>query len=214
MENKSDHLSRRTWFQILGATPVLATAATPVLASAAAPTAEAAVEHPAKTVFTDQQRKTVTVLCDLIIPKDEHSGSASDAGVPAFMEDWLAFHTEQAGNDRLQAEILGGLMWLDRESHRLFNNDFAAASEQQQKQIIDRIAWAGRAAKEDRPWVVFFSSFRDLTVSGFFSSKMGVADLPYIGNTVVTDWKGCDPAVWRVIEERMKSGYRGLINPA
>jgi hypothetical protein len=51
---------------------------------------------------------------------------------------------------------------------------------------------------------------RDLTVSGFFSSKMGVADLPYLGNKAVAEWKGCDPRVWAVIEERMKNGYKGL----
>ena len=123
----------------------------------------------------------------------------------------LAFETEQHDNDRLKAEILGGLTWLDRESNRLFSNDFVDASADQQKQIIDRMARAAKAAPEDHLWVEFFSSFRNLIVSGFFSSKVGVKDLPYLGNTAVTEWKGCDPKVWKIIEERMQNGYTGLV---
>jgi gluconate 2-dehydrogenase subunit 3-like protein len=217
MDSKSDHLSRRTWFHILGSAPVLAGAAIPAIAEEAhhhAHAQPAAQATPASaSVFNDHQRKTVAVLSDLIIPRDERSGSATEAGVPAFIEDWLAFRTQEDGTDRMEAEVLGGLTWLDRESRTLFDHDFADANPDQQKQILDRIAWAAKAAKEDRPWAAFFSTFRNLTVSGFFSSKMGVADLPYLGNTVVTEWKGCDPAVWRVIEDRMQNGYKGLFNP-
>ena len=108
------------------------------------------------------------------------------------------------------AEILGGLTWLDLESSRLFQKDFVTAGEENQKKILDRIAWPARAAAADRRWAAFFTRFRDLTVSGFFSSKMGVADLPYLGNRAVGEWKGTDPKVWAVIEERMKNGYKGL----
>ncbi|MBV9888062.1 MAG: gluconate 2-dehydrogenase subunit 3 family protein, partial [Acidobacteria bacterium] len=121
------------------------------------------------------------------------------------------FRTEEDGNQDFRAEMLGGLMWLDRESNRLFQKDFADASIDQQKQILDRIAYPKKAAKEDRPWVTFFSQFRSLTVSGFFSSKMGVADLPYLGNTAVAEWKGCDPKVWSIVEDRMKNGYKGIL---
>jgi hypothetical protein len=81
---------------------------------------------------------------------------------------------------------------------------------ERQKQILDRVAWPAKAAAEDRRWVAFFNRFRDLTVSGFFSSKTGVADLPYLGNRPVAEWKGCDLKVWAVIEERMKNGYKGV----
>jgi hypothetical protein len=108
------------------------------------------------------------------------------------------------------AEVLGGLAWLDREAERLGGKSFADAGAPQQKQILDRIAWPERAAPEDHRWVAFFNRFRDLTVSGFYSSKPGVADLPYLGNQAVMEWKGCPPDVWAVIEKRMKEGYRGL----
>src|SRR5205807_6104623 len=161
-------------------------------------------------VFDDRQWLTVRVLCDLIIPADERSGSATAAGVPEFIDDWLDFRRREDGTDALAAQIQGGLAWLDRESRHLFQKDFAVASAAQQKQIVDRVAWPAKAEAEDHRWVTFFDLFRDLTVSGFFSSKMGVADLPYLGNRAVAEWKGCDPKVWAVIEERMKNGYKGV----
>ena len=150
------------------------------------------------------------VLCDLIVPADERSGSATQAGVPEFIDDWLDFRKQEDGNDDLAAHILGGLAWLDRESSRLFSKSFAGAAPDRQKEILDRVAWPERAVAEDRRWAAFFSRFRDLTLKGFYSSKMGIADLPYLGNTAVPEWKGCDPAVWAKIEERMKNGYKGL----
>ncbi len=131
--------------------------------------------------------------------------------MPEFLDDWIAFRTSQDLNENLQAQILGGLMWLDRESNRLFEKSFADAAADQQRQILDRVAYPKKVAKEDRAWALFFSEFRSLTVSGFFSSKMGVGDLPYLGNTAVVDWKGCDPEVWAIIEDRMKNGYNGIV---
>ena len=203
-------VTRRNLIQILG-TVAPAAAAAQEHAHQQTPAADAA-KKPAyrRKVFDDHQWKTVHVLCDLILPADERSGSATDAGVPEFMDDWLDFRRREDGTDALAAQIQGGLAWLGEESRRLFQKDFARAAEAQQKQILERIAWPAKAAPADRRWVLFFSRFRDLTVSGFFSSKMGVADLPYLGNRAVAEWKGCDPKVWAVIEERMKNGYRGL----
>ena len=148
----------------------------------------------------------------LIIPKDERSGSATDAGVPEFMEDWLAFRTEQstASSHRQKFWVASSGSTANREPCSIA---FCRSRSEQQKQILDRIAWPARAAKEDRPWAAFFSTFRALTISGFFSSKMGVAYLPYLGNVAVDEWKGCDPAVWAVIEDRLKNGYQGGVVP-
>lgn len=207
--SQSAGFSRRNLLHVIGAAPaVAALAARPALAGAA----EA---HPPtgpyqRKVFNDQQWRTVGVLCDLIIPADERSGSATQAGVLEFMDDWIDFRKTQDGNNYLEAQIFGGLIWLDRESRELSGKPFADASGDHQKKILDRIAWPHRAAKEDHPWVEFFNRFRDLTVSGFYSSKAGVADLPYLGNTAVEEWKGCDPKVWAIIEERMKNGYKGV----
>jgi hypothetical protein len=208
-------VSRRDLFQIVGAVPVLGTAAIAAemhaghIPSAAASEGKKGAYQ--RQIFNDHQWRTVQVLCDLIIPADERSGSASQAGVPEFLDDWIAFRTAQDLNENLQAQILGGLMWLDRESNRLFEKSFSEAASDQQKQILDRIAYPKKVAKEDEPWAMFFSEFRSLTVSGYFSSKMGVADLPYLGNTAVAEWKGCDPQVWSIVEERMNKGYQGIL---
>jgi gluconate 2-dehydrogenase gamma chain len=199
-------VSRRSLFQIIGSVPAIAAVAA---SDTAAATPKAAPYK--RQTFDDHQWRTVRVLCDLIIPADERSPGATEAGVPEFLDDWIAFRTDQEGNQNLRAEILGGLMWLDHESAKLFQKDFADTSAEQQKQILDRIAYPKRAAKEDHPGAAFFSELRILVVGGYFSSKVGVADLPYLGNVAVAEWKGCDPKVWAIIEERMKNGYQGLL---
>src|ERR1019366_1329406 len=201
-------ITRRNLIHILGIAPAAA-AQTPAGHVHAAPPAPAKTAYRRK-VFDDHQWRTAQVLCDLIIPADEHSGSATAAGVPEFIDDWLDFRAREDGNQTLTAGVLSGLAWLDLEATRLFQKDFAAAEPAGQKQILDRIAWPARAAAADRRWAAFFTRFRDLTVSGFFSSKMGVADLPYLGNKALAEWQGCDPKVWAAIEERMKNGYQGL----
>jgi hypothetical protein len=153
--------------------------------------------------FDEHQWRTARVLCDLIIPADERSGAATAAGVPEFIDDWLDFRKREDGTDLLATQILGGLAWLDQESQRKSGKNFADARVEEQKAVLDRIAWPARAAAEDRPWVAFFNRFRDLTVGGFFSSRMGIADLPYIGNKAVAEWKGCDPEVWKIVEKRL-----------
>ena len=137
--------------------------------------------------FTPHEWDTVEVLVDLIIPRDERSGSATDAGVPAFMD----FILDEYKNNRLP--IRGGLAWLDRECTDRFGATFVDCSAAQRTAVLDDIAWPKRAKPEHSQGVAFFNRFRDLTASGFWSSKMGVEDLQYIGNVINPDWKGCPP---------------------
>jgi gluconate 2-dehydrogenase gamma chain len=211
---KNEEVSRREIFHILGTAVVTAGVAAE---AASAQTHDHAALATATTpgpfqrkVFDEHQWQTVKVLCDLIIPADERSGSASQAGVPEFIDDWLDFRKQEDGSANLTATIAGGLMWLDHESQALASKSFRDLPLAQQTQLLDRIAWPAKAAPEDAPWVHFFNRFRDLTASGFASSKMGIADLPYMGNKVVAEWKGCDPEVWAILEARMKNGYVGL----
>ena len=205
---KESNITRREILYAIGAAPATALAQTHSHAARGKTPAPAAAYQ--RKVFDDRQWRTVGVLCDLIIPADERSGSATEAGVPEFFDDWLDFRKQEDGNDDFAAQILGGLAWIDRESERLSGKPFAEAPDAQRRAILDRIAWPARAAEDDRRWAAFFSRFRDLTVGGFFSSRMGVKDLPYLGNTAVAEWKGCAPEVWAKIEERMKNGYKGL----
>lgn len=138
--------------------------------------------------FNAAEWKTVRVLSDLVIPRDERSGGATDAGVPEFMDFILR------ERDSMQVWMRTGLAWLGEESRRRHSNVFAAATHAQQTAILDDIAWPKKARAEMKDGVTFFSRFRDLTSSGFWSSRVGVRDLRYIGNTALASWPGCPPA--------------------
>jgi gluconate 2-dehydrogenase gamma chain len=137
--------------------------------------------------FTAREWETVRLLVDLIIPKDERSGSATDAGVPEFMDFML-------GDDPdLQTPMRGGLAWLDHECDDRYGKTFVTCTDAERAGLLDDVAWPKKAKREYAAGVAFFNSVRDLTASGFFSSKLGVQDLRYIGNTFVGEWKGCPP---------------------
>jgi gluconate 2-dehydrogenase gamma chain len=208
----SEEVSRRNIFHILGAVP--AAAALGSAATAHEGHSHAAAETPAakgpykRKTFDDRQWQAVRVLSDLIIPADDSGPAASAAGVPEYLDDWIAFRTEQDGNQNFQAEILGGLMWLDRECNKACGKNFVDADETIHKQLLDRVAYDKKVAKNDSQGAKFFRDFRNLVVGGYFSSKPGVKALPYLGNVAVAKWTGCDPKVWSIIEDRMKNGYK------
>jgi gluconate 2-dehydrogenase gamma chain len=133
--------------------------------------------------FTEHEMKTISILADIIIPKDEQSGSATDAKVPEFIE----FIVKDM--PRHQVPLRGGLRWLDLQSVKRFNSDFASSSAQQRIEIVDEIAFPEKAKPEMHQGVAFFNLMRDLTATGFFTSKMGLEDLGYKGN-VPNQWDG------------------------
>jgi hypothetical protein len=135
--------------------------------------------------FKPHEWKTVRVLVDLIIPKDERSGSATDAGVPEFMDFMMTDQPQR------QVAMRGGLRWLDTESRRRFDRSFADLAPGQRTAILDDIAYPAKAPAILSQGVAFFSSFRDLTATGFWTTKMGIEDLKYMGNTANPNWDGC-----------------------
>jgi hypothetical protein len=137
--------------------------------------------------FTAAELRTVGILADMIIPRDERSGSATDAGVPEFMDFMMI---DRPNN---QTWMRNGLAWLDAQSNARFAKTFADASVTQREQILNDIAWPARAPATVADGVAFFNRFRDLTSTGFWSSRMGVKDLRYIGSTFNPNWDGCPP---------------------
>ncbi len=136
-----------------------------------------------ETFFDEHEMKTISILSDIIIPKDETSGSATDAGVPAFIE----FISKDM--PPYQIPLRGGLKWLDIQCMKRFNGDFASCTAQQQIEMIDEIAFPEKAKPEMQQGVAFFSTMRDLTACGFFTSKIGIDDLGYKGNKP-NQWDG------------------------
>lgn len=140
--------------------------------------------------FTTHEWRLVTILTDLIIPKDERSGSATDAKVPEYI-DWLMADEETSRDSR--TSMRGGLAWIDLQSQIRFGKTFAGATDAQRKQILDDIAWPKKARPEMSQGVSFFNRFRDLTASGFFSTEMGYKDVRFVGNVFNPGYNGCPP---------------------
>lgn len=195
-------IKRRQMLQLLGATPAVALTwgagataeaaeAEQAAKKAGAPAAKAGAKPGTKGAkpkfFTAHEFATVTLLGDIIIPKDEKSGAASDAGVPEFI-DYTLGETFKDTPER-GVQIRGGLKWLDRESLERFDKAFLELTDAQRTQILDDIAWPKKAKPEFSHGVRFFSAFRDLVAAGFWSSQMGVKDIGYMGN-VPTVWNG------------------------
>ena len=183
-------MDRRTLLQLVAAAPMAAAFTwTGEEAVHASVQARAAAAPFTPVFFTAHEYETVKILADLIIPKDGRSGSATDAGVPEFMDFILNEQTNR------QNAMRGGLAWLNLECHRRYDRDFVTCSDAQRRLVLDDIAWPRRVKPEVSHGIPFFNSFRDLTASGFFTSKMGIDDLGYQGNTVVPEWKGCPDEV-------------------
>jgi hypothetical protein len=137
----------------------------------------------AEKFFNSHEMETVTVLGDIIIPKDDKSGSASDAKVPEFIE----FIVKDMPDHQLP--MRGGLRWLDLQMLNRYNNPFKDCSADQQIQMVTEIAYPGKAKPEMQQGVAFFNRIRSLTAIGFFTSKMGLDDLGYAGNKP-NQWNG------------------------
>jgi gluconate 2-dehydrogenase gamma chain len=139
--------------------------------------------------FPAHQYETLTSLCDTIIPKDDRSGGAVEAGAPEFI-DLLT-----SENEEFQTRLGGGLMWLDNFCIDRYGKVYQECLAEQRKEVLDLIAY--RRSLKDNPGiasgVAFFAFLRRMTCDGFYTSKMGIADLQYIGNTSVHEFPGCPP---------------------
>ncbi|GHE28523.1 gluconate 2-dehydrogenase subunit 3 family protein [Sphingobacterium griseoflavum] len=142
----------------------------------------------AEKFFTEHEMATITVLADIIIPQDDTSGSASEAGVPAFIE----FMVKDLPENKIP--MRGGLKWLDVQCQKRYGNAFINCKNEQQLGLIDEIAYPETAKPEMRQGVAFFSLMRNFTASGFFTSEMGVKDIGYAGNRPGV-WNGVPPDV-------------------
>lgn len=138
--------------------------------------------------FTPHELATITLLADIIIPKDEVSGSASEAGVPAFID----FIVKDMPAH--QVPMRGGLGWLDINCKKRYGKAFVDCASDQQLAMVDDIAYPEKTREGMRPGVAFFNRMRNLTASGFYTSEIGVNDIGYVGNRI-NQWNGVPPEV-------------------
>src|SRR5687768_710566 len=185
-------MKRREVLKILLAAPAATLSWTDGEAAQAAASAQAARAVTAKPFvpkfFTATEFTLVATLADIIIPKDERSGSAGDAGVPEFMDFMMIDQPAR------QVAMRGGLAWLDHECQQRFDKVFMDCTEVQRTTVLDDIAWPAKAKPEHAHGVAFFTSFRDLTAAGFWTTRIGIDDLQYMGNRSVARWNGCPDA--------------------
>ena len=213
-------IDRRHVLQLLGSVPLAAgfawtgdeVQAAHGLAQAARGAGAAAYQPK---FFTAHEYETVRALVDLIIPRDERSGSATEAGVPEFLDFLMLDEPRLAHETDRQTAMRGGLAWIDLECLRQFDKTLVDCAGAERIALLDDISRPPPEADEERgpgtrdqgpggtnsietPAVPvlshgrgFFSSFRDLTATGFWTTKMGMADLNYMGNRVVATWDGC-----------------------
>jgi hypothetical protein len=184
-------ISRRASIQwMLGATAALATREVQLLAADPAITAKGYGPDPSMVkiyqpgevwplTFTEPQRRTTRALCDVIIPADGTSPSASALGVPDFIDEWISSPYPAQAGDR--QTILDGLKWIDAESQRRFQKPFADLTNEQQAAICDDIA-SLKPKPEHKKAATFFKRFRDLTAGGYFTTPEGSKALGYVGN--------------------------------
>jgi hypothetical protein len=188
--NYANGVSRRAALKILGSAPVVAALvpATAHAESVVSAVQAAVAQQTAPKFFNPHEWKTLRVLVDYIIPRDERSGSATDAKVPEYIDYLLA---EKDASQTTQVAMQGGLAWLDTESRKRFQKAFIDASDAERRQVLDDIAYPAKAKPDMGYGVAFFNRVRDMTASGFFSSAMGWKDLQYIGNVFNPGYDGC-----------------------
>ena len=147
-----------------GCTPADLEKATDKLASAGAD----GLDNRKPTILNAHRFDMVRLLANYIIPSDERSGNAADALVPEFID----FMMEDIPS--IKTSIINGLAWLDNRCQTEFDEDFLGCVEADQRSILDRIAFPNDVEDDMEEGARFFTAMRNLTATGFFSSKMGM----------------------------------------
>lgn len=126
--------------------------------------------------LNDHELATIAILADIICPKDEVSGSATEAGVVEFID----FIVKDMPSHQLP--VRGGLAWLDHAMASAYGKAFKDCSETEQIAMVDQIAYPLKAKPEMSQGVKFFNYMRNLVMTGFYTSEMGIKDVGYKGN--------------------------------
>jgi hypothetical protein len=142
--------------------------------------------------LTTKQRKAAASLTDLILPPDNPGDKQpSQLGVQDFIDEWISSPYDETAKDR--PVITEGLDWLDAESQRRFQKDFADLAEPQKCAIADDICGKTAVKKEFKSAQNFFNRFRYLAASGYYTTPQGWKDVGYVGNVPMVDFPGPTP---------------------
>ncbi|MCH7410867.1 gluconate 2-dehydrogenase subunit 3 family protein [Belliella sp. DSM 111904] len=142
--------------------------------------------------LTEEEKKKLAVLADIIIPADAESPSATEVGVVDFIEFMMKDYPAY------KIPMRGGLLWLDHYSVDHFDKAFLDLNETDRMKIIDEIAWPDKAKPEHIGGVMFFNMVRNLTATGFFTTEPGFKYLGYVGNR---------PNVWDGVPDHIMKAH-------
>jgi len=152
---------------------------------------------PWERVLTPAELVTVAALSDVIIPADDRSPSASQVGVPDYVNEYVSAPYPSQERDRIL--VRGGLVWINTESRERFGRPFAELTPAEQHAICDDICYTENAALEFQGPARFFDKFRDLVATGFYTTDEGMRDIGYVGNVALPEFTGPPPAVRRYL---------------
>jgi len=138
--------------------------------------------------LTAQLRGTAAALCDVIVPADAHSPSASSVGVVDFIDEWISAPYPRQQQDR--ALVLFGLEWIDAEARRRYSRSFATLGNAEQAAMCEHICYLPEAHASVVEAAQFFARYRDLTAAGFYTTPVGHEDLQYVGNVALANFAG------------------------
>lgn len=157
-------------------------------------------ELQAEQLFSEHDIETIGVLSEIILPPKEPNGGPIEAEVPEFIE----FISKDI--PELQPTLVGGLMWLDHESNTRFSKEFKVATLEEQKQILDTIAYHNPEIplEQQALEIQFFALMRNLTVTGYYTSKVGIDDLGYKGN---------QPNIWDGVPQHILDQHQMSYDP-
>jgi hypothetical protein len=139
------------------------------------------------------QRRAAAALCDVIIPAEGGTPTASALGVHDFINEWIS--APYPAHDRDRKVILDGLAWMDEEATRRFAKPFHRLSMAQQHAICDDICYEPKATAQFKSAAAFFRRYRDLTAGGFYTTPQGMKDIGYVGNVALPAFNGPPKAV-------------------
>ncbi|MED5421458.1 MAG: gluconate 2-dehydrogenase subunit 3 family protein [Pseudomonadota bacterium] len=159
---------------------------------------------PWEMTMTDEQLRVAASLSDMILPADDVSPSASAVGVPAFIDEWVSAPYPDQQRDR--KIVFDGLLWLEQQSIEQFDAGFADATNGQRSSLLDQIAFADKVENGLKTQHDFFRVYRNLTMSAFYATEEGMADIGYIGNIPVAgEYPGPTPEALAHLEKALNS---------
>jgi hypothetical protein len=137
--------------------------------------------------LTPAEHTLVEELTETIIPADSHSGGAKAAKVADYIEQTLRERVGTTG----QSDFKEGLRLVDLMSRHYCGKSFLVSTSEERIAVLTVLS--DNRDMTELPEVRFFRDLKELTIRGYYTSKIGIHDdLEYKGNVALMEFVGCD----------------------